>query len=222
LANFGDIAGGAMSGASAGAALGPWGAAAGGLIGGVIGAFSGSDDEDKPKFNDPFEGVLTGQALSDQKSHLGADMANHAKTGIEERSREQEREFQNNPDFAGNASVQSAFYNKSRLGAEGSMIDANLKGAELDQATHEKGFQELSGLRSFDYGKYLNDVREQQKPSFFNSLAQEGLSSLTGAFMGQVGTKGGKDWFGLKPSSSAPSIGSAQGDDLGGVSDDMG
>jgi len=173
-----------LSGAATGAAFGPWGAAIGGVAGGLMGVFGGGEN-DVPTYSNPFEGMMTNQALSDSNSRLGAETAAHASAGIEERVREQERDFNNNPDFAGNASVQSAYYNKSRSTAENNMIDANLKGAEFDQSTHEKGFGELSSLNTFDYGKYLNDVKQQQTPSFFESLAQQGLSAAVGSWMGK-------------------------------------
>ncbi|GEM_PF-6326840 len=195
MADFGDFAGGAISGASMGAALGPWGAAGGAVIGGLLGTFGGGSSNTTPTYTNPFEGAMADQAVEDSRSHLGADMATHAAADIEENAREQERVFQNDPDFVGNAAVQSAFYNKSRGQAESNMIDANLKGAETDQATHETAFGEIGQLNTFDYNKYLNDVKEQQKPSFFDSLAQQGMSSLTGGFLGTVGQRLGSGWY---------------------------
>ena len=187
----------AGTGAGAGASIGgPLGAAVGGGVGLLTGLFGGADAPPEYKnYSDPVTSAAIQRLLSQK---LGQQQANRAATQLRQQANTQMQQFKENPNFQGNASVLAALNNRLQRQAESGTVDAQLKGAEIDQnailqAANLQQQQQQFGLRrnEFDLGRYQQGLQ----PSYLESLFGQGVSAAVGSALGkQAGKSPGGDY----------------------------
>lgn len=176
MADFQDYLAGAGSGALAGSAAGPFGA----IAGGVLGLLGASQKKAPEEYHDPFEQQRLAAANNMEHSTTGQDAAANASTQIRQNAMESYEGIKDNPNFQGNAGVQSAAYSKAMTGAQRGIVGANIAGAQTDEATHERGADMLSGIQSSNYQTYLNNYKVDNAPNAMDTIAQTALGKLAG------------------------------------------
>lgn len=206
MAGFEDYLAGAGTGALSGfAAGGPVGAAIGGITGLIGSAFK----KDPEQYHDPFEQQRLAAANDMEHSTLGETAAANAATKLKQNAMDSYEGIKDNPNFQGNASVQSAAYGKAMRGAQSGIVDANIAGAQTDEATHERGANMLSGIQKDNYQTYLGNQAQRNKPDAMDTIAQTALGKLAGK--GIEGLGGGADSPGGEGDNSGNSMNSLFG-----------
>jgi len=192
--NAGGALEGAGSGAAAGSAVFPGvGTAIGGVLGGLIGGFdSGSSDPGAPP--NPYAAQEQATINEDLNSHVGKDAASAASGQIQHEATKEYQSFAGNPDFAGNANVQTGALNKIQGTAEHSMIDANLSGAATDQAAKQAGLSAAMGMNQMDMSTWKTQQDYLHQPSALSAIFAKGAGQLIGKGVGGLG--GGDDTSG--------------------------
>lgn len=192
-----DVLGSAGSGALSGlAAGGPIGAAIGGLIGGLSSLLG--PKKKKRTFNDPYAGQR--QALASQlaSSDIGQRQGQLVARQAGNMARTQMEQAQNNPAYAGNASVLSALNENLQNSANEATSSAFLRGSQIDDENKARAASILgdSSRLALASDQYADEL--DSRKSFGESMLQNVLS--TGAGYGLSSLLGG----GATPSNGQP------------------
>jgi hypothetical protein len=182
--DIGSVAGGAI-----GTIIAPGvGTGIGASLGGALGGLGDKEDDGGEYQGNNYDSQIQSVVGSLINSHIGRDEAALIAGQAVRGAKDQIERFDNNSNFAGNANVTSAFYNKSMTNAQEGSAKAYLGGAEVDQQAKLKGAQLGAQMSEMDYQRWLERKKRKQglsqQPSFLSALGEQAGSLALGSFMG--------------------------------------
>lgn len=195
---FEDFLGGASSGMGIGAQAGTmFGGPAGTAIGGAIGAGAGAlvslgdwiFGNDPEPYRDPYEAQRQGAATTLMNSKLGEQSAANAATKIRRGALDSIEDISNAPGVQGNTGQQSRLYSDAMTKAQGSIVDANIAGAETDLKAYEHGADMLRGLSQDHATIEQYNTSRKEMPSYWQTLGQASLAYTAGKGAESVGNE---------------------------------
>ena len=186
--DFGSVFGDAATGAASGASVA---GLPGALVGGGVGLLTGLFGEpDAPpafkRYSNPQTEAMISKLLN---SKLGQQSANRAAGQMKSQANDDFQAMQQNPNFAGNASALSAMNNRLQRQAESGIVDAQLKGASVDQDA--MGQAARLQQNEDQYGIQRNQMdawqyRQGMTPSFLQNTFGQGVNAALGAGIGKL------------------------------------
>jgi hypothetical protein len=183
--NLSRFAGGASSGASFGTMIAPGiGTAIGAGAGALLSLFEG--DQEAATFNDRHGGQVDMTIQKLMNGRLGKMMAANATGKIRSQALDNLRMIGNTPGIGRNASVMGKLSRMTMSQAADGIVDAQLKGEQLDTNNMISGSQMAMQQRQFEYNDFLRKEGAESAPTALESVGDLSLGSIAGSFMSKM------------------------------------